>query len=283
MEPVEAVRVQTDAEFMGDGGKVQERIGGAGNCCVDHHRVFKGFFCNDVGGRKPHPGQTHGLSARLHRSVLQAVFRSGQECRSRKGKPQRFRHDLHGGGGSHEGAGAAGGAGMGLIKKKLLFTDFAPFIHGAVGPDLLQRQKIRSCVHDAAGKDDAGNIDPARRHQMRRHAFVTARDINGSVEGRGAGMNLDHICHHVPGGQGIVHPVMALRLPVADVRTEVSRAESSFQCGARPGLFRQLQQMDAARMAVPKGAFNENLRLCQILPLPSRTQPERVQLRRLFS
>ena len=76
---------------------------------------------------------------------------------------------------------------------------------------------------------------------------------------------------------------MALRLPVADVRTEISRPESPFPGCSLFGLFRQLQQMDAARMAVPKGAFNENLRLCQILPLPSRTQPERVQLRRLFS
>ena len=172
---------------------------------------------------------------------------------------------------------------MRLVETELFLADLPAFVHGTVGSDLFQGQKIRPRIHDASRQYDAGDIDPARRHQMRRHAFVAACDINRSVEGRGAGVNLDHIRHHVPGGQRIVHAVMALCFPIADVRAEISRPESPFPGCSLFGLFRKLQQMDAARVAVSEGAFDENLRLCQILPFPPCSQPERIQLRRLFS
>ena len=171
---------------------------------------------------------------------------------------------------------------MRLIEVKLFLADLAALKHGTVGPDLFQSQQVRTSVHDASRQDDTGDIDPARRHQMRRHAFVAARNINRSVEGGGAGMNFYHICHHVPGGQGVVHSVMPLCLSVADVRAEISGPVSTFPGGSLFGFFCQLKQMDAARVAVPKGAFDENLRFCQILHFPSCSQPERIQLRRLF-
>ena len=62
----------------------------------------------------------------------------------------------------------------------------------------------------------------ADRHQMRRNAFIAAADKHAAVKRRGIGMDFDHIGNHIAAGQRIIHAVVPLRHPVADIGGEIS-------------------------------------------------------------
>ena len=146
-----------------------------------------------------------------------------------------------------------------FIISQLLFCDLSALTHGTVLSDLFQSEKIRSGIHHPSGNNNGRNVHSSHAHQMCRHAFVTACNKNPSVERRGVGVDLDHICDHIPGSKGIIDPVMSLGFPVADVRGKVSGPMSSGLGHSFSGLFHQFQQMSAAWVAVPESTLDHDL------------------------
>lgn len=112
------------------------------------------------------------------------------------------------------------------------------------------------------------------------HALVAAGDEHRPVEGGRAGVYLDHVGDHIPGGQGVVDAVVALGLAVADVCGDVPGAGAPRVPDAPADLLCQLQQVHTAGVAVAEGALDHDLGLGQVLRRPAGAQPQRVQLRR---
>ena len=145
-----------------------------------------------------------------------------------------------------------------LVIFKLLLCDFASLVHGAVLSHVLQGQVIRPGFHDAAGHDNARDVQLSDSHQVPRKPLVAACDEHAAVKGRRTPVDLDHLADDVPGNQGVIDPVMALCHAVADVRDEISRALSVLLCNSLARFLHKLQKMGAAGMAVAKGALNQD-------------------------
>mgnify|MGYP000385246008 CR=1 FL=1 len=90
------------------------------------------------------------------------LYAQGEARLYRQGQTQSLSHDLHGGGGADEAAGAAAGAGVLLGPVELCFVDLAALILCAVHTQLLQRQQLRACVHGAAGDHHRGDVHPGQ-------------------------------------------------------------------------------------------------------------------------
>ena len=84
-------------------------------------------------------------------------------------------------------------------------------------------------------------------------------------------------------GQRVVDAVVALRHAVADVGREIERGLAARAVGAGLRLLRETQKVRGARVALSVGAFNEDLRLPEILGLPAHAHAQRVHFRRDFA
>ena len=166
-----------------------------------------------------------------------------------------------------------------LIIGQLFFRDFAPLVHGGIGPDLLQGQKIRPCLHNAACDYYRGHIQSGRSHQAGGNGFVTAGNEYTAVKAGGISMDFNHIGDHIPVCEGIIDPIMSLGNPVADIGGIVSGASSSGIFDSAHGFFHKLVQVGAPRMAVTEGAFHHDLRLVKIGCCPAHAEFKRVVFR----
>ena len=278
METVEGVAVDGDAKFMGDSRQMEQGVGGAGDGRVDHDSVLEAVHRHDVAGAQALFGEDDGLIAGPA-GVLHQIGAGGrQQGAARQGQTQSLSHDLHGGGGADEAAGAAAGAGVLLGPVELCFVDLAALILCAVHTQLLQRQQLRACVHGAAGDHHRGDVHPGQAHEVRGHTLVAAGNIDAAVKGGRVGVDLDHVGDHLAAGEAEVDAVGTLTLAVADVGGKVPGAVAAGLGCALAGGVDQLVQMAAAGVAVAKGAFYDDLRLGKFIRRPAGTQTERVQL-----
>ena len=51
VKPVKGVRVNLNAEFMGNGRDMHDRVGGAGDCGMYHDGILKALQCDNVSRR----------------------------------------------------------------------------------------------------------------------------------------------------------------------------------------------------------------------------------------
>ena len=63
MDALECVGIDLNAEFMGDGRKMQDGVCRAGNCRVHDNGVFKALPRHDIAGRQAALCQLHSLCA----------------------------------------------------------------------------------------------------------------------------------------------------------------------------------------------------------------------------
>ena len=281
VDALEVVRVQSYAKFVGDGGQVQDGVGGAGYGGVNHDGVFKALLGDDIPGGDPGTGQLRRLAPGPVGHVPQFPAGGGQQGAARKGQPQRLAHYLHGARRAHKAARPAGGTGVVLVIGELLPADLPTLALGAVRPDLLQGEQAGPRLHHAPGDHHRAQVGAADPHKHPGQALVAAGDEHARVEGGGVVVQLHHAGDHVPAGQGVVDAVVSLGLAVADVGDEIPGGLGPGLVRAPAGQLHQLQQMGAAGVAVSKGALHQNLGLFQILQPPAHAQAQRVHLRRL--
>ena len=162
---------------------------------------------------------------------------------------------------------------------KALLSDLSALILRAVFPKLLERQKLRACIHRSTRDKNGRNIDPHHADQIAWNSLVTARNIDPGIKRCGICLDLNHVCDHLPACKRIIDAIRPLAFPVAHIGTEIPGAISA--CIPHPftHLLHKAVQMSGSRVAVAKRTFNKNLRLAQILRRPSRPNPEWIKLR----
>ena len=134
---VKSVRIDLDPQLVGCCRDVEQGVRGTRDRCMNHDRIFKGFPGHDVAGLNSLFHQLDDLFSRLISHLLQILAGCRHERGSRKHQSKGFRHDLHGGGGSHKGAGSAGRTGIVLVIGQLFLRDLPSLAHGRISADLL--------------------------------------------------------------------------------------------------------------------------------------------------
>ena len=292
---VKGVCVDLNAELMGNGRQVHCGVGGAGNRRMNHDGVLKALFRDDVLRRNALLDQLHQLDTGIIGSLFQ--FGGGGRHQGRAGQHQaeRLCHDLHRGGCAHEGAGAAGRAGVVLVVVQLLVGNDTGFLPGVKLADLLQRQQVidgaggvvddvlfRQGVgfhHAARHHDGAHLFQTANAHQHGGYGFVTAGNEHAAVIDRGVGLCLHQIHDGVTVGQRVVDAVMPLGDAVAHIGGKVAGGLAAVLIDGLHGLPDELVKMGTAGMAVTEGAFHHDLRLAQVTDRPAHADFQRIVFR----
>jgi hypothetical protein len=126
-QAVDVLHGEVDARLPRRRQQVQHGVGGAAHGDVQAHGVLEGLEAGDVARQGAGvvllviaPGQVHGQPAGAQEQ-LPALGMGGQQgAVAGQGKPQGLGQAVHGIGGEHAGAGAAGGAGGTLGGRHLL-------------------------------------------------------------------------------------------------------------------------------------------------------------------
>ena len=295
VHPVKGVGVDLNAKLVGDGGQVHGVVGSAGNSSVHHDGVFKAFLGHDVLGGDALLDQLHQLFSGIVSSLFQLRSRGRHQGGARQHQAQCLGHDLHGGSSAHKGACAAAGAGVVLIVIQLAVGDDAGLFPCVKFADLLQRQQLvdgtggvvdhiffRQSVgfHDTAGDHDGAHLfQAANAHQHGGNGFVTTGNEHTAVIDAGVGLCLHQIDDGVTVGQRVVYAVMALCDAVTHIGGKIAGSLAAVVVDCLNRFLYELIQMGAARMAVTKGAFHHDLRLCKVFDLPPHAHLQRVIFR----
>ena len=171
-QAVDVCHFEIDTGFVGDGQQVQNGIGRAAHGDVHGHGVFKRFFSGNA-------ARQHGFVVLLvvafgdfdnHAAGFEEQFFAacvGRQIRTvaRQGKAECFGQAVHGVGGKHAGAGAAGWAGVLLDFFDLFVADIVVcrFNHGVNQVQTAFWLNIGYAdnftgFHRAAGNEDGRNV-----------------------------------------------------------------------------------------------------------------------------
>ena len=279
MQAVKGVAGDLDTQFVGDGGQMQQAVGGTGDGSMHQDGVLEAFHGDHAAGAHLFmTGHFHGALPCLAGIGQQVGAGGGHQSAAGQGKAQCFRHDLHGGSGTDEAAGAAAGAGILLGPVQFGLVDFAALKFGAVDAQLFQGEHFGTGIHGAARHHHRGNVHAEQAHQVGRHAFVAAGQIDACVKGSGVGVDFDHVGDDFTAGQAVVDAVRALAFAVADIGAVIPCAMAAGFGNAFANFLHQRAQVATAGMAVTCGALDDDLRLGKILRLPTGADPQRIKL-----
>ena len=165
---------------MGDGGQVQHGVGGAAQGHVHSLGVVESGLGHDIPGADVLLHQLYDLHARVLRQPQPGGINGRNGTVAPEGHTDGLRQAVHGVGGVHAGAGAAGGAGVLLILLQAGVVQLA----GIVGAHRLEHMAQAgtaaivqgACQHGAAGNKDGRNVDAGGSHQQAGHVLVTVGD-----------------------------------------------------------------------------------------------------------
>ena len=183
---------------VGDGGDVEQEIGGAAEGRVDDHRVVDGGVGEDVLSSKVQLLEAQDGAGGAAGGVEPDGLAGGTESGVREGESEGFGDDLRRGGGAEElaasagsGAGAAANLG-GVFERDLMLGEAC-----ADGLDLAGVFAVFGQQRDAAGDQNAGQrAGGGQRHHHRGEALVAG----GDAEDPGAGGERAHEAAKDDGG-----------------------------------------------------------------------------------
>ena len=205
---------------MGDGGDVEEEIGGAAEGCVDDHGVADGGVGEDVVSAEVELLHAEDGAGGAAGGVEPDGLAGGAECGVREGEAEGFGDDLRGGGGAEELAASAGcGAGAAADLGGVFEGDLVLGEACADGLNLAGVFAVFGKQCDAAWDEDAGQrAGGGEGHHHCGEAFVAG----GDADDAGAGGERAHETAKDDGcvvavGQGVEHAGGALGATVAGV------------------------------------------------------------------
>ncbi len=205
---------------VGDGGDVEQQIGGAAEGCVDDHGVVDGGVGEDVLSAEVQLAQAEDGAGGAAGGVEPDGLAGGAEGGVREGEAEGFGDDLRGGGGAEELAASAGcGAGAAADLGGVFEGDLMLGVACADGLDLAGVFAVFGKQCDAAGDEDAGQrAGGGQRHHHGGEALVAG----GDAEDAGAGGERAHEAAKDDGGvvavgEGVEHAGGALGAAVAGV------------------------------------------------------------------
>ena len=238
-DAVDHAQIQLHPGLVSDGGQVQHGVGGAAQRHVHGLGVVEGGFRHNIPGPDVFLHQFHDLHAGLLGQPQPGGVHGGNGAVAPEGHADGLRQAVHGVGGVHPGAGAAGGTGVFRVIRHPGLVQLS----GVIRPHRLKHMAQAGAAaileaarqHGAAGTEDGGDIQPRSRHQQARHVLVAVGDHHKTVKLVGHDHGLRGIRDEVPGHQRILHPHMAHGDAVAhgDGRKHHRRAA----CGPDTGLY----------------------------------------------
>ena len=163
------VQIQLDAALVGDGGQVEHGVGGAAQGHVHRLGVVEGGGGHDVPGLDVPLDQLHDLHARVLGQPQAGRPHGGDGAVAPQAHADGLGEAVHGVGGVHAGAGAAGGAGVVLIVLHAGLVQLARLV-GAHRLEHVAQAGAAAVLqpagqHGAAGDEDRGNVYPGGGHE----------------------------------------------------------------------------------------------------------------------
>jgi len=216
---VEEAEIQIDARLVGDGGDVEDRVGGAAQGHIHGDGVLEGGEGGDVPGFDVFLQELHDLHARLFGQAAPGGVDGQDRPIARQAEAEGLGYAVHGIGGVHSGAGAAAGTGaifdgVQFLLGNLPGFDLSHALEDADEVDGLAFELARQ--HGAAADEDGGDVQAQGGHEHPGDDLVTVGDHHQGVEGVGHGHGFDGIGDEFPGSQRVFHPCVPHGDPVAN-------------------------------------------------------------------
>ena len=216
---------------VGDGGDVEQEIGGTAKGRMDDHRVADAGVGDDVAAEDP-PGFEFDQGLRgTHGEIGPDGFSRRREGAVRKGKPEGFTDDLRRRRSAEELAAAAGRTARAAAEVGRFLEREQPMRIARAdrlnGPEVFAVGRRQG---DSAGNKRDGQITHSgQRHHHRGKALVAGGDAeNARPAGQGSGKAPEDLRGVVPVGQAVEHAGGSLCPAVAGIRAE-GRERNRFQ------------------------------------------------------
>ena len=202
---------------------MQDGVGGAAHGDVHGHGVFKRFFGGDAARQYGFVvlfiiafGDFDNHTARFEEQFFAACVGSEVGTVAGQGQAECFGQAVHGVGGEHARAGAAGRAGVLFDLFDLLVADIVVrrFNHGinqvqaAFGLDVCHADDFAR-FHRAAGNEDGRDVQTHGGNQHSRSDFVAVGNAHQRVSAVGVDHVFDGVGNQVAAGQGVEHTAVA--------------------------------------------------------------------------
>ena len=284
-QAVDIRHVEGHLALIGGSEQVKHRIGRAAHGDVERHRVLEGLEIRDVARQHAlvvllviATGEIDDQVARLHKEAL--AVRMGRQHRAiaRQREAQRLGEAVHGIGGEHARAGAAGRASRALDGLDLCVAIFVvgggdhrvDEIDGA-GLALVD---IFAGLHGPAGHEDHGDVEAHGCHQHARGDLVAIGDADDGVGAMSVAHVFDGISDDLAGGQAVEHAVMAHGDPVINRDGVELLGDAARLLDLARDELAEILQMHVARHELGEGIGHRDDRLAEIPVLHARGAPE---------
>ncbi|MNS53029.1 hypothetical protein D3C72_857720 [compost metagenome] len=186
-DAVQARQVDVDTQAAGDGGQVDDAVGGPANRQQYAQGIFNGLAVDDLVGRQARRGHGDGGGAGAfgHAHAVGGDGRGGRAARHHHA--QRFGDAGHGAGRAHHRTGAHAGdqlvVDVGDLGRVDLVGAVAAPVAAAVGAGADPFATVRAGQHRPRDQLNGGHAGGRRAHQLGGHGLVAAADQHHGVHG----------------------------------------------------------------------------------------------------
>ena len=211
--------VQFKTDLMGDGRKVQHRIGGAAESHIHCQRIADGSLRDDIAGTDIFPVHLHDLVSRMLGQADSCRINRRDRSVSAEAHTDGLCQTVHAVGRVHAGAGAAGRAAVLLEFIQLLLGHRAGLSRTHCLEDAGQGCMLSghmSRKHRAAAHEDRRDVQTRRGHEQAGNILVTVRDADHRVKLMGHNEGFRGIRDQISRDEGILHAGMTHGDAVAD-------------------------------------------------------------------
>ena len=271
---------------MGGGEQVQHRIGRAAHGDVEGHGVLERLEGGDGARQRVRivllviaAGEIDDQVAGFDEEA--PAVGMGGERRAVAGQRQaeRLGQAVHGVGGEHAGARAAGRAGGALDDLEVLVGDLVVGggDHGVDEVELLGHLPLTATLPASigpAGHEDDRDVEAHRRHQHAGRDLVAIGDADHGVGAVGIDHVLDRVRDQLARGQGIEHAVMAHGDAVVDRDGVEFLGDAAGLLDLPRHQLAQILEVDMARHELGEGVHDRDDRLAEVGILHARGPPE---------
>ena len=213
------IQIQLDAALIGDGRQMQHAVGGAAQGHVGGEGIAEGSLGHNVAGTDVLLHQLHHLHTGVFRQLDAGRVNGGDGTVALQTHAQNLGEAVHGVGGIHAGAAAAGGASAFFADGELGGIDLA-------GIKLAYRLKHAGQAglfavdaagqHGTAADDNGGDIHTGGSHQQAGHVFIAVGHHYHAVKAVGQQHGFGRVSDQVTGDKAVFHALMTHGNAVTD-------------------------------------------------------------------
>ena len=202
---------------------MENGVGGAAHCHVEHKRVLEGFRRDEIFGarRVVHFCEFDDAERRFAPEVDAGGIVGGDGSVAGKRDSERFAETVHAVCREHAGAGAGTGAGGAFESFELSIVNFVDDACGDAFKDGVEVGVVGCArgfagAHRAAGSEDGWNVQTHGAHEHSGNDFVAVRNADHGVEGMCGTHGFHAVRDDFTAGEGVFHSGVSHGDAVAD-------------------------------------------------------------------